>query len=231
MVGQTISHYRILDKIDEGGMGVVYRAEDLKLRRIVALKFLSSGDPELRARFLHEAQAAAALNHPNICTVHEVDEEHGFLAMEFIEGSSLKERITARPLPLPEALDIATQIAQGLQAAHEKGIVHRDIKPANVIVTTQGVVKIMDFGLAQLSDRSRITKSGAAIGTPAYMSPEQAQGMTTDRRTDIWSLGVVVYEMLTGASTISGRHTARSLLWHRPQPTRAADGVKNRATG
>src|SRR5262245_54696029 len=142
MIGQTISRYRILSKLGEGGMGVVYKAEDIKLKRTVALKFLPSNAPESRERFLREAQAAASLNHPNVCTIHEVDDEHGFIAMEFIEGPSVKEKIAARPLPLDEALDIAIQACTGLQAAHEKGIVHRDIKPANLMLTRQGQVKI-----------------------------------------------------------------------------------------
>ncbi|MBK5293008.1 MAG: protein kinase [Acidobacteriia bacterium] len=208
MVGQTISHYRILSKLGEGGMGVVYKAEDTKLRRTVALKFLPPHLAENRERFLREAQAAAALNHPNICTVFEIDEEHGFLAMEFIDGPSVKEKIAERPLPLDDALDIATQACAGLQAAHEKGIVHRDIKPANLMLTAQGQVKIMDFGLAQVGDRTRITKTRMSLGTPAYMSPEQAQGQLTGRTTDIWSLGVVLYEMLTGRPPFHGETDA-----------------------
>ncbi len=203
MVGETISHYKVLSELGRGGMGIVYKAEDLKLRRTVALKFLRSDlieDPEHRERFLREAQAAAALDHPNICTVYEIDEADGqtFLSMAYLEGQTVKEKIKARPLKLDEALDIAIQTAQGLQAAHEKGIVHRDIKSSNLMITPQGQVKIMDFGLAQLADRSKLTKTTASLGTPSYMSPEQAQKSKTDRRTDIWSLGVVVYEMVTG---------------------------------
>ncbi len=197
MIGQTVSHYRVIEKLGEGGMGVVYRAEDTKLKRTVALKFLPKHLEEHRERFLREAQAAAALNHPNICTIFEVDEEHGFLVMELVEGKTVKEKIAERPLPLAEAIDLATQVCAGLQHAHERGIVHRDIKPANLMVTAAGAVKIMDFGLAQVGDRTRITKTGASIGTPAYMSPEQVKGEAVDRRTDIWSLGVVVYEALT----------------------------------
>ena len=204
MTGQTISHYRILSKLGEGGMGVVYKAEDTKLRRTVALKFLPTHALEHRERFLREAQAAASLNHPNICTIHEIDEEHGFIAMEFIDGPSVKEKIEARPLPVEEAFDIAIQACTGLQAAHENGIVHRDIKPANLMLTAQGQVKIMDFGLAQAGGRTRITKSGASLGTPAYMSPEQVQGQPADRRTDIWSVGVLIYEMLTGRLPFPG---------------------------
>ena len=203
MIGQTISHYRITEKLGEGGMGVVYKAEDTRLKRFVALKFLRSDvleDEEHRERFLREAQAAAALDHPNICTVYEIDEAEGqtFLSMAFLEGQTVKEKFKERPLKLDEALDIAIQTAQGLQAAHEKGIVHRDIKSSNLMVTPQGQVKVMDFGLAQLADRSKLTKTTASLGTPSYMSPEQAQKSKTDRRTDIWSLGVVVYEMVTG---------------------------------
>ncbi|MEX2300598.1 MAG: protein kinase [Bryobacterales bacterium] len=216
MIGQTISHYRIVEKLGEGGMGVVYKAEDTKLRRTVALKFLR-GDVlesgEHKERFLREAQAAAALDHPNICTVHEIDEAAGktFLAMAFVEGQSVKDKIAERPLKLEEALDIAIQTAQGLQAAHEKGVVHRDIKPANLIVNAQGQVKIMDFGLAQLTDRTRLTQTSTLLGTPAYMSPEQAQRLPADRRTDIWSLGAVLYEMATGRLPFEGDREAAVL--------------------
>ena len=203
MIDQTISHYLIVAKLGEGGMGVVYKAEDTKLRRTVALKFPpvdKLASEEEKARFVREAQAAAALNHPNICTVYEIDEAdgHTFIAMEFVEGQSVKEKSRARPLPLDEALDIAVQAAQGLQAAHENDVVHRDVKSANLMVTAQGRVKVMDFGLAQVGDRSQLTKTGTTLGTASYMSPEQALAQPTDRRTDIWSLGVVLYEMLTG---------------------------------
>ena len=203
MVGETISHYKVLSEVGRGGMGIVYKAEDLKLKRPVALKFLRSDvleDEEHKERFLREAQAAAALDHPNICTVHEIDEVEGetFIAMAYLEGQTVKDKIAERPLKLDEALDIAIQTAQGLQAAHEKGIVHRDIKSANLMVTPQGTVKVMDFGLAQLADRSQLTKTQTMLGTPAYMSPEQARCEPTDRPTDLWSLGVVIYEMVTG---------------------------------
>ena len=209
MIGQTISHYRITEKLGEGGMGVVYKAEDTKLKRPVALKFLRSDvleDEEHKERFLREAQAAAALDHPNICTVHEIDEVDGemFIAMAYLEGRTVKRKVAERPLKLEEALDIAIQTAQGLQAAHEKGIVHRDIKSSNLMITPQGQVKIMDFGLAQLAERSQLTKTATILGTPAYMSPEQAQRLPTDRRTDIWSLGVVIYEMATGKLPFEG---------------------------
>jgi Tol biopolymer transport system component len=213
MIGQTISHYRIVAKLGEGGMGVVYKAEDLKLGRAVALKFLPPHlleSEEHKARFLHEARAAALLDDPNICTVYEIDEAGGqtFLAMAFLEGQTLRQKIVARPLPLAEAIEIATQIGHGMQAAHEKGVVHRDIKPANIMITPQGQVKIMDFGLAQLSNRTRLTATGTKLGTPAYMSPEQTEGKPADRRTDIWALGVVLYEMISGRVPFAGEADA-----------------------
>jgi len=206
MVGQTI---KVLAELVRGGMGVVYKAEDTKLERTVALKFLAPHlleDEEGRARFIREAKAAAALDHPNICTVHEIDEIEGetFIAMAYVEGQSVKQKIKSRPLKLEEALDIAIQTAQGLKAAHQKEIVHRDIKPANLMLTGEGQLKVMDFGLAQLAERSRLTKTATILGTPAYMSPEQAQRQPTDRRADIWSLGVVIYEMVTGKSPFEG---------------------------
>ncbi len=209
MVGQTISHYKITEKLGEGGMGVVYKAEDTKLDRPVALKFLAAHaieDPEHKARFVREAKAAARLDHQNICPVHEIDEAdgHTFLAMAYLEGRTVKDEIAERPLKLVQALDIAVQTAQGLQAAHEKDIVHRDIKSANLMVTPQGQVKIMDFGLAQLAERSKLTETTTILGTPSYMSPEQAVGEKTDRRTDLWSLGVVLYEMVTGRLPFEG---------------------------
>ena len=204
MTGQTISHYKILEKLGEGGMGVVYKATDTKLERTVALKFLASDrleDEEHKARFRREARAAAALDHPNICTVYEIDEAQGqtFLAMPYLEGLTVRQKVKQRPLKLDEALDIAIQAGEGLRAAHAKGIVHRDIKSANLMVSPQGQVKVMDFGLAQAADQSLLTKTETLLGTPVYMSPEQAQRLPTDRRTDIWSLGIVIYEMLIGA--------------------------------
>ena len=209
MIGKTISHYHIIEKLGEGSMGVVYKAEDTKLRRIVALKFPPVGkleSDEQKARFVREAQAAAVLNHPNICTVHEINEADGYtlIAMELVKGERVRDKAQTRPLPLDEALDIAVQAALGLQAAHEKGVVHRDIKSANVMVTPKGQVKILDFGLAQVREGTQLTKSGTALGTPAYMSPEQAQAQPVDRRTDIWSLGVVIYEMLAGQLPFKG---------------------------
>lgn len=204
MIGTTISHYKILEKLGEGGMGVVYKAEDTKLHRTVALKFLPTEltrDEEAKQRFIHEAQAASSLDHNNICAIHEVDETNEgqlFICMNYYDGETLKKKIEKGPLKLDEAIDIGIQTASGLTKAHEKGIVHRDIKPANVIITKDGVAKILDFGLAKLGGRTILTKSGTTLGTVAYMSPEQARGEEVDHRTDLWSLGVLLYETLTG---------------------------------
>ncbi len=236
MIGKTISHYQILQKIGSGGMGEVYLAEDTKLERKVALKFLPaqfSADEAERKRFIHEAKAAAALNHPNIIIIHEIGEHEGqvYISMEYVAGQTLKELISGvgaippsktaresfsscdpplpiapRPLPLAQVLDIAIQIASGLAAAHAKGIVHRDLKPANIMITEQGVAKIVDFGLAKLRGLSRLTKSGTTLGTVAYMSPEQALGKEVDQRSDIWSLGIILYEMLSGKLPFPGEY-------------------------
>jgi len=211
MIGKTISHYRIVEKLGEGGMGVVYRAEDTKLNRPVALKFLPpefTRDAAARERFVREAQAAASLNHPHICTIHEIDEHEGqaFIAMELVEGTSLQSRTKKGPVPIDEVLSIAVQIGEGLEAAHEKGIIHRDIKSANIMLTVSGQVKIMDFGLAKLTGATMVTREGTTLGTAGYMSPEQARGEETDKRTDIWSLGVVLYEMLTGLLPFRGEY-------------------------
>jgi TonB family protein len=203
MIGTTVSHYTIVGKIGGGGMGVVYKAEDTKLKRTVALKFLPSEftlDPESKRRFVNEAQTASALQHNNICTIHEIDttpDGEMFIVMDLYEGETLKARISNRRLSIDDCIDIAVQIARGLSKAHEKGIIHRDIKPANVLVTTEGVAKIVDFGLAKLKGQSQFTKTGTTPGTAAYMSPEQVKGEEVDHRTDIWSLGVVLYEMVT----------------------------------
>jgi serine/threonine protein kinase len=229
MTGQTISHYRVLQKLGEGGMGVVYKAEDLNLHRTVALKFLRTdtlGDQHLHGRFWKEAEAAAALDHPNIPTVHEISEVDGqtFIAMAFVEGESLTEKIKRRPLPLDEALGVAIQVGEALQVAHECGIVHRDIKPANIMITPDDRVKVMDFGLAHLAGQTRITKTGTIMGTPAYMSPEQARGDGVDHRSDIWSLGVVLYEMVTGKLPFRGdtdHSILRAILDDQPEPMTA----------
>jgi len=209
MIGRAISHYKILEKLGEGGMGVVYKAEDTKLKRTVALKFLPfelTRDPEAKERFIHEARAASALNHPNICVIHEIDEveNQSFIAMELIEGQTLKDRTSSRPLKLDEAIDVAIQVLEGLREAHEKGIVHRDINSANIMITSRGQVKIMDFGLAKQAGLAGVTKLGTSVGTIAYMSPEQARGEAVDQRTDIWSLGVVLYEMISGQLPFAG---------------------------
>jgi serine/threonine protein kinase/tetratricopeptide (TPR) repeat protein len=209
MIGRTISHYHITAELGRGGMGVVYKAEDTKLRRTVALKFLSPHlltDPKEKARFLHEAQAAAALDHPNISTIHEVHEAdgHTFMVMAFIEGEDVGTKVESGTMALAEAMDIAVQVARGLAKAHDSGIVHRDIKPGNVIVTKEGVAKIVDFGLAKLATQTKLTKTGTTVGTVRYMSPEQATGGEVDHRTDIWSLGVMLYEMLAGRPPFRG---------------------------
>ena len=211
MIGKTISHYKILEKLGEGGMGVVYKAQDTKLDRIVALKFLPEHllcDEEAKKRFVHEAKAASALNHPNITTVHEIDEVDGecFISMEYIEGKSIKELVEKKGLSLEEVLKIAIQVAEGLSKAHQKDIVHRDIKSDNIMLTPDGLVKIMDFGLAKLKGVTKLTKTGSTLGTLQYMSPEQAQGKEVDQRSDIFSFGVILYEMITGRLPFRGEH-------------------------
>jgi TolB-like protein/Flp pilus assembly protein TadD len=227
MIGQTISHYRILEKLGEGGMGVVYKAQDLKLDRLVALKFLPpqvATNPADKTRFIHEAKAASALDHPNICDIHEIDETPDgqlFIVMALYEGTPLNKKIEQGPLKIEEALGVVIQAAEGLQAAHEKGIVHRDVKSSNIMMTDKGRAVIMDFGLARTGGATKLTKTGSTLGTVPYMSPEQAGGEKVDHRTDIWSLGVVLYEIVAGRLPFQSAYSEAivySILNEEPAP-------------
>jgi dienelactone hydrolase/tRNA A-37 threonylcarbamoyl transferase component Bud32 len=229
MIGETISHYRIVELLGAGGMGVVYKAEDSRLKRAVALKFLPfelTRDRDAKERLVHEAQAASALDHPNICTIHEIDETADgrlFLAMAYYDGETLKERLARGPLPVGEALGVAAQVARGVAAAHDAQIIHRDIKSANIILTRRGEVKLLDFGLAKLSGQTALTRTGTTVGTMAYMAPEQIAGVEADQRSDVWAIGVVLYEMLTGRLPFKGDNDAavlNAILNATPRPVR-----------
>src|SRR4030067_2673084 len=211
MEGQIITHYRIQEKIGEGGMGVIYKAVDTKLNRIVALKFLPHAvtmDSEEKHRFIQEAQAASALNHPNIITIYEIDEVNGnsFISMEYVDGGNLKKLLSESNVSTDRFMEIASAVTEGLAQAHKRGIIHRDIKSENILLTSDGRPKITDFGLAKLKGSGTITLAGKALGTAAYMSPEQVQGEELDGRSDIFSLGIVFYELLTGQLPFKGMH-------------------------
>jgi serine/threonine protein kinase len=214
VIGQTVSHYQIVEKLGEGGMGVVYKARDLKLDRFVALKFLPAGlvkDAEARERFVHEAKAASSIEHQNILTIHEIDETadgQTFIVMPAYEGEPLSARLGKTPMGIADAIDIGAQVASGLARAHEKSIVHRDLKPDNIFVTRDGQAKIVDFGIAKLTTQPKLTRTGRTLGTVSHMSPEQVRGEEVDHRSDVFSLGVVLYEILTGELPFKGDHEA-----------------------
>jgi len=236
MIGKTLSHYKVLEKIGQGGMGEVFLAQDTTLDRKVALKFLPEEmqqDSTSKKRFLREAKSAAALDHPYICHIHEVGEVEGksFISMEYVQGETLKDKLAQGPLPLKDALEKATEVAEALEEAHKQGIVHRDVKPSNIMLTPQGHVKVMDFGLAKQVTHvegqeqeitTALTKAGSTLGTVPYMSPEQVRGHPVDTRSDIFSFGVVLYEMLTGVNPFKGGtsvDTSHAILGENPPPS------------
>ena len=227
MIGKIFSHYKILEKLGAGGMGEVFKAEDTRLKRIVALKFLPldlTRNEESKKRFNKEAQTASTLQHNNICTIHDVSEtEEGqlYIVMDYYEGDTIKQLVKQGPIDVDKALEITIQVAQGLNAAHEKQITHRDIKPGNIIIAKDGTAKIIDFGLAKLAWQTRLTRTGTTLGTAAYMSPEQTGGKEVDHRADIWSLGVILYEMLTGLTPFKGEYeqaVVYSIVNEEPKP-------------
>ena len=231
MIGETISHYRVISEIGAGGMGVVYKAEDLRLGRFVALKFLPTQlvrDEDARRRLFAEARAASSLDHPNVCTIYDVEElpdGRVFLAMAFCDGETLKERLERGVIPTTEAVRLAAQIARGLARAHQAGIVHRDVKPGNIMVTTDGDAKLLDFGIAKASGGVDMTRTGTTVGTVAYMAPEHVRGGTADARSDVWSLGVVLYEMLAGRHPFTGgdNYELLTAIVERPVPPLPSD--------
>jgi serine/threonine-protein kinase len=232
MIGITVSHYTIVEKLGEGGMGVVYRARDTRLRRFVALKFLPphiGPEDQESLRFLQEAEAASGLDHPNICTIHDVgqtDEGRTFIVMAYYEGETLQKRIARGAIPLSEAVAIAEQVASGLGRAHANGIVHRDVKPANIMLTRDAGVKVLDFGVARLLGATSLTGPGTAIGTIGYMAPEQVRGEPADQRADVWALGIVLYVMLAGTAPFGGDNPAtviNAVLNARPRPIETFD--------
>ncbi|MFQ5638121.1 MAG: serine/threonine protein kinase [bacterium] len=226
MLNETISHFKIIRKLGEGGMGEIYLAEDIKLNRTAVIKCISPRlitDEDSRRRFMREAQAAARLNHPNIVTVYELGEHADivYIAMEYIDGETLRELITQQDLPILKAINFVIEICAGLSRAHKAGIVHRDLKPENIMIDRDGWVKILDFGLAKLRDRSTLTKAGFTMGTPAYMSPEQVRGEALDERTDIFSTGVLLYELITGLHPFEADYEQAfvySIIHEQPEP-------------